>query len=147
MKKLLPLTLVLSLSTCSGMNVIGQMMVDAGELLTDAGNGNAQPATPQKGLTAATDVAQLDSGSTIINGAAVEVLTGPFFLTHVSEGQLANEIYLWVATTTCAMPAGERFRASGGEGYFVKAGQKLCASGSAFGGGATSVTWAGWRPY
>lgn len=150
MKKLFPLTLGLCLSTCSGMNGLGELMMDAGELLADAGNGNAQTATPQKVLTADTDATRLEGGVLAIPMATVkEVALGPIVITHLAEGDGATSMYVFLndAAVACDASTAPRFRAAGFEGVFVKQGKKLCAYGSGFGGTDTNLFWSGYRPY
>lgn len=146
---LIGLAAAVVLSTCSGMNNLGQMMVDAGELMMDAGNGNAQTNTPQKVVTAQTDLTQ-QVGGLVRLSSATELVAGPvvvldLFANNESSSSVNAEV--WLASTTCntAAPA----EAVNVDGYhagriFVPAGQRLCALATF---GTASVSWAGFRPY
>lgn len=141
MKNFLPLTLFLCLSTCSGMNVIGEMMMDAG-------NGNAQ--TANKVMTAATDATRLEAGVTAVGiSMGVPVLTGPMMMTSLVR-TTGSTLFVFFATAagTCDTITPPLFDvpAQGLTGLYVKAGQQLCASGNA-GMGGQALSWSGYRPH
>lgn len=146
MKKLLPLTLFFTLSTCSGMNVIGQMMIDAGEMMADAGNGNAQ--TAQKTVTAATDLTRLEQGITVLSiTTGAQLVAGPFVVTALTKSSGSTATVFFVSDpATCDTPVAPGFEVREElKDFFVKPGQKLCAIGSA--STVAAALWSGYRPY
>lgn len=142
MKSLLPLvTLFLCLSTCSGMNVIGEMMMDAG-------NGNAQ--TANKTMSAATDAARLEAGVTTVGiSMGVTVATGPIMMTSLVRS-MGSTLFVYFAAEsgTCDAIALPTFEVplQGLTMVYVKNGQRLCASGNS-GAGGNALSWSGYRPY
>ncbi|MBS1153985.1 MAG: hypothetical protein H6Q89_5683 [Myxococcaceae bacterium] len=141
------LSVFLVLSTCSGVNGMGQLLIDAGVVLADAGNGNAQ--TAPRTLTADTDASRLESGALIGTTTASTLVSGPIVITMLSssDGAISLAWLLPEATACDAAPTGTasfRLRQSSVlTGFFVKQGQKLCV----FSAGADTLLWAGYRPY
>ncbi len=141
-------SVALVLSTCSAMNGIGQMMVDAGEVMMDAGNGNAQTNTPAKVLTADTDLSRQEGGLLRLT-TVTEVVAGPVVVTDLfanNRDSSSSEAHAWLSTTACTgLPPPQAIELGGYHvsRLFVRAGERLCAS--AF--GSQSLSWAGFRPY
>ena len=121
--------------------------MDAGELLVDAGNGNAQT-MPARVLTADTDATRLESGILQFFGMPTVVVTGPIVMTRWTTAGSTNTLAtIWVMPEAMACdPAGKATAIVGYNdgltGFFVRAGQKLCATAQ-YG----SIVWAGYRPY
>lgn len=140
MKTFLPVTLFFCLSTCSGLNVIGEMMMDAG-------NGNAQ--TSNKVLTAATDATRLEAGVTPVGITMGQTIaTGPMMMTSLVRSSGSNlQLFFAAETGTCDTIAPVTFDvpSQGLTGLYVKNGQRLCAFGTA-GPGGSVLSWSGYRP-
>ena len=149
MKKILPLCLFLVLSTCSGMNGIGQLMIDAGEVLADAGSSHAQTASSRT-LTADTDLSRLEQRVVTLDfgSAPQSLVSGPIVITTLTQGDSEGGVTVRVWIAPDAMPCGA-FTASffldsvAMQGFLLKQGEKLCASSN----GKSAVLWAGYRPY
>lgn len=149
MKKLLPLSLFFILSTCSGMNGLGQLMIDAGELLADAGTGHAQ-AGPTRLLTADTDLTRLEQGVVSLESAnpPVALVSGPLVITTLKDARLDTgaTVRVWIAPD--AAPCGTytvwfELNAVAMQNFLVKQGERLCANSN----GHSAVLWSGFRPY
>lgn len=146
MKKILPVVFLFCvLSTCSGMNGMGQMLIDGGEMLVDAGNGNAQ--TAPRTVTADTDSSRMEGGILPLTSTAVVVVSGPIVLTSLSG---RSSVFVWITPDTAACDIAtatvtfELLIGSNVNGLLLRQGQKLCGAGL---GSSLSLIWAGYRPY
>src|SRR4051812_49102362 len=84
------------LSTCSGFNGMGELLIDAGQMLADAGNGNAQTAT--RTLTADTDASRIEGNLVALTTTGQALVTGPIVLTALTssaEGG-SSAVRVWV---------------------------------------------------
>lgn len=146
----------------TGMEMIGDAMVDVGTRLRDGGDALTPDASAQdcatscsgggvlRVMTADTDPAQLLTG-VVRGGAAQEVVSGPFVLTDLQADPVQYDLYLAAAGSTCtSTSASADFVAqtsdATGMHIVVAAGETLCAAVS---GGQSSdrLRWAGFRPY
>lgn len=115
----------------------------------------AASSTPQKVLTASTDINQLVSGSVAVAfSSSGKIRDGPFVIDYVMNSLGAGTWTLYIVPSGQTCTTGNQtqlvFSSPGnyllyGIGYFVTSSQTLCASEDA--SGNTTIVWSGWIPY
>lgn len=122
------------------------MLIDAGELLADGGNANAQ--TAPRSLTADTDASRLEGAIVVAAQTGTALVTGPIVITSVVSSS-GSTVVIWSAAEAGACDSATApfaLSVSSGAsltGFLLRQGQKLCAAS----GGSSAILWAGYRPY